>query len=280
MIKRSRLVVTCVQDGVMNHYSTQRTKGGSRWNPAHCTPRARGSPRPLHQLGVLAGAAVIPCPWSSCAHPSGAGDAEDERSPSPASTQGRAGGTARWDDIYSSCCCCLTRRGVRGSGADGEMLSASEWRLPRRPRFGHVSEQQEPAGLLWALAQVLQAASPGQFGCRWQSPCLPKCAAGSASGQGWKSQQRSRSGRAALSKLLGDSVTVGESLARHPQRGGQNNLCCSLTSTLRPFLCQARRGESQHHELGPTHTLLWDQSRTGAKPPGKHCPCVPLHTVP
>lgn len=111
------------------------------------------------------------------------------------------GGTARWDDTYSSCCCCRARRAVRGSGAAGEMLSASEWRLPHKLCSEHTSEEQQPARLLRALAQVLRAASPGQFGCRWQCPRLPKCAAGSASGQGWQSQQRSWSGRAALSKL-------------------------------------------------------------------------------
>lgn len=81
------------------------------------------------------------------------------------------------------------------------MLSAPEWMLPRKPRPEHASEQQKPARLLWALAQVLQAASPGHFGCCWQSSRLPKHAAGSASVRGWKSQQCSRSVRDALSKL-------------------------------------------------------------------------------
>lgn len=172
---------------------------------------------------------------------------------------------------------------MAGSGATGEMLSAPEWMLPRKPRPEHASEQQKPARLLWGLAQVLQAASPGHFGCCWQSSRLPKHAAGSASGRGWKSQQCSQSVRDALSKLpwrLPDPLHGRKSGTSSPVGRPKQFVPLTRAPHSPAFLCQARQRASLCCRLVPMHTLLWDQSRAGCKPPSRRYPFIPLHTVP
>lgn len=164
------------------------------------------------------------------------------------------GGHSLIGEICSSCCCCQARRDVAGSGAAGEMLSAPEWMFPHKPCPEHGSKQQETAGLLWALAQVPWAASPGHFGCCWQSAYLPKHTPGFASGQGWKSQQSSQSVRAALSKLpwrLLDPLH-GRKPGTPSLVGRPKELVTLVDFHTSPhFFCQARRVLA--------HITSWDQ---------------------
>lgn len=224
-------------------------------------------PQTLQQLGVLAGAAVISAPCLSHEHLSSADEAEflqgwevSQSCPGPGPSWE---GTAREDE---NCSCCQGRRDVAESSAAGEVLLAPEWMLVHKPVLNvPVNSRSQPGFCgLWPRcqqAQAISAAAGSALACPSMQLALPLGRDGSHRSSVICSGLAEQLCPSSLGDPVGPSMR--ESLVHHPPWGVQT-VCASRWLPHSPiFLCQATQGANGHHRLGPSHTLLWDQSRAG-----------------